>query len=715
MVETKRTLRIALAGNPNSGKTSVFNAMTGARQKVGNWPGVTVEKKVGMLSRRGYAIEVIDLPGTYSLTAFSVEERVARSFIVEEQPDVVIHVIDTGNLSRNLYLTVQLMELGVDLVLDLNMWDEFQASGAELDLEKLHRMMGAPVVPTVASRGDGIEELIDAAIDLAEDREEHHRHVPISYGPHVNDMLEDLVELLDEKGVSQNGAPTRWTAIKLLERDPEIIRPFLESETREAATVRDAVDRATRHIETATGSDAEKVISEGRYGYIEGALREAVTDQTTDRMEVSRRIDELLTNRFLGYPVFILLMWVLFQMTFRLGAYPMSWIESFVTWLATTLTSVLPESLLSSLLIDGVVGGVGSVIVFLPNILILFLGVAFLEDSGYMARGAFLMDRLMHSIGLHGKSFIPMLMGFGCSVPAIMATRTLESSRDRLLTALLVPLMSCSARLPVYLLIAGTFFAEQAGTVVFALYAIGVVIALLVGRLFSATLFRSAPAPFVMELPPYRMPTPRGLLVHMWERSKIYLQKMGGIILIASVILWFLGAFPQIPETTRDYEAEMARLESTGTAEAMERAEELENELAAKQIETSYIGQAGELVRPVVEPLGFTWEMGVSLVTGFVAKEVIVSTMGVLYQVGEEEGGTSLQEALRSPKSGVTPLSAFAFLIFVLLYTPCIAAVVAVKREIGVRWMWFSIGYQTALAWLMSFGVYRIGMLLGLG
>jgi ferrous iron transport protein B len=713
MVE-KRTLRIALAGNPNSGKTSIFNALTGARQKVGNWPGVTVEKKVGLLSRRGYAIEIIDLPGTYSLTAFSVEERVARSFIVEEKPDVVIHVVDTGNLARNLYLTIQLMELGVDLVLDLNMWDEFEASGAKLDLEKLHRMIGAPIVTTVASRSQGIEELIDAAIDLAEDREEHHRHVPISYGPHVNDMLRDLESLLREKHVPTDGAPLRWTAIKLLERDPEVIRPFLEGNSPEAVSVTECVDRATRHIENATGSDAEKVISEGRYGYIEGALREALTAQTTDRMETSRRIDEILTNRYLGYPVFIVLMWVLFQMTFRLGAVPMTWIEAFVTWLSTSLSQVLPESMLSSLLLDGVIGGVGSVIVFLPNILILFLGVAFLEDSGYMARGAFLMDKLMHGIGLHGKSFIPMLMGFGCTVPAIMATRTLESGRDRLLTALLVPMMSCSARLPVYLLIAGTFFAGQAGTVVFALYAIGVGVALLVGRIFASTIFRSSPAPFVMELPPYRMPTAKGLIVHMWERSKIYLQKMGGIILVASVLLWFLGAFPQLPEETRSVENEIDNLRAAGTEETMAEAHRLESELRSMQVENSYIGQAGKFIKPVVEPMGFSWEMGVSLITGFVAKEVIVSTLGVLYHEGEGEG-QSLQDKLRSPASGVTPLTAFAFLVFVLLYTPCIAAIVALKREVGARWMLFSIGYQTGLAWLLSFGVYKIGMALGLG
>ncbi len=712
MVEERR-LRIALAGNPNSGKTSVFNAMTGARQKVGNWPGVTVEKKIGSLSYRGYEIEVVDLPGTYSLTAYSVEERAARSFIVEESPDIVIHVIDTGNLARNLYLTVQLMELGVDLVLDLNMWDEFEGSGATLDLEKLHQMMGAPVVTTIASREEGIHSLLDAAIDLAEDREEHHRHVPVSYGPHVDDVLTELIGLIEKCDEIRSAAPVRWTAIKLLERDPEAMK-LAACDTPQAAAVREAVERLTRHIENATGSDAEKVISEGRYGYIEGALREALTEQTVDRMENSRRIDEVLTNRFLGYPVFLLLMWILFQVTFRIGDYPEMWISRFVGWLSATLGAVLPQSLLSSLLVDGVVGGVGSVIVFMPNILILFLGVAFLEDSGYMARAAFLMDRLMHSLGLHGKSFIPLLMGFGCSVPAIMATRTLESNRDRLLTTLLVPLMSCSARLPIYLLIAGTFFAGKAGTAVFAIYLLGIVMAMLMGRLFAATLFRSAPAPFVMELPPYRFPTVKGLTVHMWERSKIYLQKMGGVILVASVILWFLGAFPEAPGTA-EYEQELASLQAAGTPAAAAQAAQLRHDHAAQQIETSYIGQAGKFISPVVAPMGFTWEMGVSLMTGFVAKEVIVSTMGVLYHVGEGQDRKSLQSALSSPSSGITPLSAFAFMVFVLLYTPCIVAVIAIKREAGARWMWFSIGYQTALAWLVSFGVYRIGMLWGLG
>ena len=715
----KKALTIALAGNPNSGKTSVFNSMTGARQQVGNWPGVTVEKKVGSLSYRGYEIEVVDLPGTYSLTAYSVEERVVRSYLVESKPDIVIHVVDTGNLARNLYLTVQLMELDVDLVVNLNMWDEFLDSGSELDLEKIHRLLGAPVVPTVANRGEGIEALLDAAIDLAEDREEHHRHVPISYGPHVDDVLVELVKLLEDRGVSTHGYPLRWAAIKMLEGDREILR--LTTSGKDVSDevslhLRDVVARATRHIGVATGADAEKVISEGRNGYVEGALRESMTLPETDRMELSRRIDNVLTNRFLGYPVFLALIWILFQLTFQVGAYPQGWLESGVAWLAETLGTVLPESLVSDLLVNGVVGGVGSVIVFLPSIMILFLGIAFLEDSGYMARAAFLMDRLMHALGLHGKSFIPMLMGFGCSVPAIMATRTLESRRDRIMTTLLVPLMSCSARLPVYVLIAGAFFAERAGTVIFLIYVIGIVAAMLVGRLFAKTLFRSTPAPFVMELPPYRLPTMKGLLIHMWERGRIYLQKMGGVILVASIILWFLGAFPRDASTIETYEQDIAALRAAGSVEAAAAADALESELAAKLAEDSYIGKAGKVIYPAVRPLGFSWEMGVSLITGFVAKEVVVSTLGVLYHVDATttNGERSLPAALKDPAGGITPLAGFAFMLFVLLYTPCIVAVVAVKREIGARWMAFSVAYKFEIAWVVSFGVYQIGRLVGL-
>jgi ferrous iron transport protein B len=711
----RRTLRIALAGNPNSGKTSVFNALTGARQQVGNWPGVTVEKKIGHLEHNGYDIEIVDLPGTYSLTAYSLEERVARSYIIDEKPDIVIHVVDSANLQRNLYLTVQLLELGVDIVLDLNMWDEHLACGAELDCARLSTLLGTPTVPTVGHRSEGTKELLDAAVRLAENRAERHRHVPVSYGPHVDDVLADLEKELRRRPELLGDYPVRWVATKLLEGDSEIEWLFTTSPEADPK-LREKVERCKRHIRTATGSDAEKIISEGRYGYIEGALRESLSEQLVDRMEISRRIDNVFTNRFLGYPIFFLFVWLLFELTFRVGAYPMDWIDAFVGWLAGTLSATLPESLLSSLVIDGIIGGVGSVIIFLPNIAILFLGIAFLEDSGYMARAAFLMDRVMHSLGLHGKSFIPMLMGFGCSVPAIMATRTLESTRDRVLTILVVPFMSCSARLPVYLLIAGTFFARRAGLVVFSIYVIGILTAFLVGRVLSRTLFRSAPAPFVMELPPYRLPTARGLLVHTWERVRVYLQKMGGVILIASVVLWALGTFPNLPtETVETYESDIETVLNEGGPAAAERAGELETRLEKERLSYSFIGRTGRAIEPAMRPLGFTWEMGVSLVTGFVAKEVVVSTLGVLYHSSADEQTATLSDALRSPSSGVTPLAAYAFLIFVLLYTPCIVAVAAIRREAGAGWMYFSVTFQTALAWLAAFGVYQLGRLLGLG
>jgi ferrous iron transport protein B len=711
-----RRLTIALAGNPNSGKTTIFNALTGAHQKVGNWPGVTVERKTGTLEYHGYLIDLIDLPGTYSLTAYSTEELVTRSYIVNDRPDVVVHVVDSGSLARNLYLTTQLLELGVDLVLDLNMWDDFERSGSQLDLEKLHTMIGAPIVTTVAHRDRGVTDILDAAIALIENREEHHRHVPVSYGSHVNDLVTELTALLEQDPDLTGGAPPRWVAIKLIEGDP-VVAELVSGSDHASESVRRFVARATAHIRSATRSDPEKVITEGRHGYVEGALKMSLSQrgEPVDRMELSRRIDGVFTHRLLGYPIFLAFVWLLFQATFRLGAYPMEWLDGLVSRLSVFLAGVLPPSLLTDLLLQGALGGVGSVLVFLPNIMILFFGIAILEDSGYMARAAFLMDRLMHALGLHGKSFIPLLMGFGCSVPAILAVRTLESRRDRILTTLLVPLMSCSARLPVYILIAGAFFAAHAGTVVFAIHLIGVVIAVIVGRVLSKTLFRAAPEPFVMELPPYRLPTTRGLAIHMWERSRVYLQKMGGVILVASVLLWFLGTFPRTTEFSRDYNGEIAALMAAGAGAQSAEVVAVRAERAAEELSRTYVGRAGRAIAPAIRPLGFTWEMGVSLVTGFVAKEVVVSTLGVLYHAESDaaDSGETLARALSSPKSGITPRAAFAFMVFVLLYTPCLITVMTIYREIGGGWMWFSVAYQTTLAWVVSFAVYQLAGLMG--
>ncbi len=716
MDQKPRTIRVALAGNPNSGKTSVFNLLTGMHQQVGNWPGVTVERKVGRVEHEGYVFELVDLPGTYSLTSYSIEERVARQYILEERPDVIINVVDTANLRRNLDLTMQLLEMGVDVVVDLNMWDEFTSSGARIDLQRMGELLGAPVVTTVAHRGEGKQQLLDAVVRLAENRSEQHRHVPVSHGTSVEKILVELSDELRKIASDSLQVPARYLAAKLLEGDPHIVE-IVHNRLQETGAARDLLLRVEQHrdrVRTATGLDPARVISEGRYGFIDGLLRETHHAPPLDRMELSRQLDRVLTHRVLGLPMFVGFMWLLFNTTFTLGAYPAVWIETLVGYLAEGARAILPAGWLSNLIVEGIIGGVGSVAVFMPNIMILFLGISILEDSGYMARVAFIMDRVMHLFGLHGKSFIPMLMGFGCTVPAIMATRTLESQRDRTLTALLIPHMSCSARLPVYVLFAGAFFGSQAGNTVLLLYLLGVLVALGIGYLFTRTIFKHQRVSFVMELPPYRWPTLRGMFMHMWERSRVYLRKMGGVILVASAILWVLGTYPINP-AIEQLDANIAAQTAAGASEAQ--ITELEVHRDAAAIDYTIIGRLGHGIEPAIAPLGFDWRMGVSLLTGFIAKEVVVSSMGVLYQVGEDPDGgkATLTEALQSPESGVTPLTAFAFMVFVLLYVPCVVAVAALSRELGGRWMVFDVVYQVALAWLAAFVIYQGGRLLGLG
>jgi ferrous iron transport protein B len=716
MESKPRVIRVALAGNPNSGKTSVFNLLTGMHQHVGNWPGVTVERKVGRLRYGNYMLELVDLPGTYSLTSYSIEERVARQYILDERPDVIINVVDAANLRRNLDLTMQLLEMGVDLVLDLNMWDEFARSGAKLDLKRLTELVGAPVVTTVAHRSEGKQPILDAVIDLVEHRVKRHRHVPVSYGTSVEKVLVELSRQLESIAGDSLQVPSRYLAAKLLEGDPHIVE-IIYNRLPDADVSRNlllTVEQLREHVQSATGMEPARVISEGRYGFIDGLLREIHHKPPLDRMELSRQLDRILTHRVLGLPLFIGFMWLLFNTTFTLGAYPAGWIESLVGWMAGGLRSVLPEGALSELLTEGVLGGVGSVAVFMPNIMILFLGISILEDSGYMARVAFIMDRVMHLFGLHGKSFIPMLMGFGCTVPAIMATRTLESQRDRTLTALLIPHMSCSARLPVYVLFAGAFFGQQAGNIVMLIYLLGVLVALILGFIFTKTIFRHQQVSFVMELPPYRWPTGWGILIHMWDRSKVYLRKMGGVILVASAVLWILGAYPRNPALA-SLDDQIVALERQGAAPAEIAAVKMRGEAAA--IEYTVIGRLGRVVEPVLAPLGFDWRMGVSLITGLVAKEVVVSSLGVLYQVGGTDGveGETLSEVLRAPENHISPLAAFAYMIFILLYIPCVASVATIRRELGTRWMVFDIVYQIALAWGAAFLVYQGGRLFGLG
>jgi len=724
-VDERHSITIALAGNPNSGKTSIFNALTGAHHKVGNFPGVTVEKKIGYKKIGPYDVTFVDLPGTYSLTAYSPDEKAARDFIINEQPDVIINVIDSGNLERSLYLTMQLIEMGVDFVIDLNMWDEVLEMGIEIDTDKLSQLLGAPVVKTVGSRRQGIDPLLQATLSLVGNEHDdpghfrhrhrggYHHHPPVSYGPQLDDVVTELAEEVSKcKGCSYCSNP-RWLSIKLLEGDQEIAKRCVLPGG-ESAELTDRVRASVEHLKATAHDDPEIVITEGRYGYVAGIIREVMKKPPADRMEASEHLDNILTHRILGYPIFIILIWLIFQATFKLGSYPMKWIDDGIAGLQIIAASILPTNLISDLIINGVIGGVGSVIIFLPNIIILFLGISILEDSGYMARAAFLMDKLMHALGLHGKSFIPMLMGFGCSVPAIMSARTLESHRDRILTILLIPFMSCSAKLPVYVLFAGAFFGASAGNVILSIYLIGMALAVIAARFLRKTILSGDSLPFVLELPPYRWPTGESVVIHMWERTKIYLRKMGGVILIASIILWAAGFFPKRTEFTQDYDSQIESLSQEKSFQSQEQIARLENDRAAEQLEYTIIGRLGHVVEPLVAPLGFNWQMGVSLITGFVAKEVIVSSMGVLYHLGGEAGEESdtLIKKLQDPGSNISRSAAFAYMIFVLLYTPCIASVIAVRREVGIKWMFFSIGFQLVIAWLMAFIFYQIGSLL---
>jgi ferrous iron transport protein B len=681
----KKELTIALAGNPNCGKTTIFNNLTGARQKVGNWPGVTIEKKEGLLRYKQHTLRIVDLPGTYSLTPFSIEEITTRDFIIRENPDIVINIIDASNLERSLFLALQVMELGRPVLFVLNMADMAEARGIRINEKKLAALLDVPVVFTVGNKNKGMDRLIDAAIQesLAFDNGKKSR--VIRYGNETEACINQVEALIADTGAVADDSLVRWHAIKLLEDDAIEKQQILDRLPAEGPRIFETVRACRERIYTLFQDDFEIVLTEDRYGVIAGILKETVTNSAKKRIDISRNIDLVLTDRFLGIPVFIFFIWAMFQTTFTLGAYPMAWIESGVGLLTTGLDRFLPESLFKSMLLDGVVAGIGAVIVFLPNILILFFFIALFEDTGYMARAAFLMDRVMHTAGLHGKSFIPMLMGFGCNVPAIMAARTLEHQKDRVLTILMTPFMSCSARLPVYIVLAGSFFAHRAGTVIFSLYAAGIVMAILTGRILRTLFFKGADAPFVMELPPYRLPMLKSLLIHMWDRSKMFLRKMGGVILVGSIIIWALSSFPRNITYSQDYDARQAQAQARVT----------------QQVASAGPAQAEEL------QLG--WQGGVALVTGFVAKEVVVSTMGVLYGVGEAEG-QALTQALK--QSGMTPQSALSMMVFVLLYVPCFATVAVIYREASLKWACFNIIYTTLVAWTLSFLVYQTGMLL---
>lgn len=684
-----KPITIALSGNPNSGKTTIFNSLTGTRQKVGNWPGVTVEKKEGQITKFGRHLNIVDLPGTYSLTPFSIEEIVARKFILDENPHVVIDIIDTSNLERSLYLATQLRELDRCKVLfALNMADLAKSRGIKINAEKLSELLDVPVVFTIGNKNQGLDDLIQKAIELADTPAEPLVR-RVKYNKDIEAAILKLQDMIVDKAEGSLGYSPRWTAIKLLEDDKIIREAILEKAGPLGAEILKETETLRKHLMNRFDEDPEIVMTDERYGFIAGIIKEVFTSSTRARVDISRNIDLVLTNRFVGFPIFIFFIWLMFQGTFTLGQYPMDWIDGGIGFLTGILETHFPGGMVKDLVINGIIAGVGSVIVFLPNILILFFFIALFEDTGYMSRAAFLMDKIMHLIGLHGKSFIPMIIGFGCNVPAIMAARTLESEKDRILTILITPFMSCSARLPIYIVLAGTFFGVHAGSVIFGIYLTGIVLSVITGRLFRSTLLKGGDAPFVMELPPYRAPMARSLLIHMWDRANIFLKKMGGIILVGSVVIWALSTFPAGEPAGDSKTAQIQHMES------------------------SFMGRIGKTIEPVFAPIGIDWRGGVALLSGFVAKEIVVSTMGVLYAADSDESD-ALKKALLA--SGMTPLSALAMMVFVLLYVPCLATIAAIKRETGsMKWTLFSITYSTGLAWVMAFVVYQGGRLLGLG
>jgi len=715
-----RQITIALVGNPNAGKTSLFNKSSGSHEHVGNYGGVTVDSKEGKFKHNGYRIKLVDLPGTYSVSAYTPEELYVRKYLTEEKPDVVINVVAASNLERNLYLTTELIDMELPLVIDLNMYDELQESGSQLDHEMLSQLLGIPIIPTVSKSGMGISELFDAAIRVYEEKEPVVRRIKINYGNVLENSISRIKILLDREKNIDLVYPTRYTAIKLLEKDSEITR-YVKSHYKTSDSISDTVNTEVEKVEDVLQEDTESAITNARYGFVSGALKETFKEKLRDS-DTTRIIDAVVTNKYVGFPLFFLFMWIMFECTFRLGAYPMEWIESGVGWLGDMLRNYMSEGMLKDLLIDGIIGGVGGVIVFLPNIVILYAFISFMEDSGYMARAAFIMDKVMHKIGLHGKSFIPLVMGFGCNVPAILATRTIESRNSRMITILINPFMSCSARLPVYLLFVGIFFKSHAGLALFALYLIGILMAVFSAKIFKKFLFAGNDSPFVMELPPYRVPTVKAVVRHMWDKSKQYLKKMGGVILIASIIIWFLEYFPNNNEMDEQIDNQIVQIDENyaqsliDEGERDEQISELESKRNTVHTENSYIGRIGKFIEPVMAPLGFDWKISVSLLTGSAAKEVIVSTLGILY-TGDPEDEGSLRERLVNSKdeNGMpifTPLVVISFLLFVLIYFPCVATVAAIKEEAG-SWKWglFSLLYTTLLAWIVAFLVYQIGSL----
>lgn len=696
-----KVINVALVGNPNCGKTSFFNFASGSHERVGNYSGVTVDAKEGHAQYKGYTFNIVDLPGTYSLSAYSPEELYVRKQLVEKTPDVVINVIDTSNLERNLYLTTQLIDMHLRVVVALNMFDETVKRGDNVNLNKLSELFGLPMVPTVFKSGKGVNDLYDKVIAIyegTEDADSHYRHIHINHGHELEFGIKEIQEHLKQEADLRERFSTRYLAIKLLERDKDV-EDYIK-QLPDADEIFRHRDKAASRVMEETKVDSETAIMDAKYGFIHGALEEAnyKTGDKEDTYQVTHLLDRILTNRYVGFPIFILILAIMFMATFWLGSYPQDWLDSFFGWMGDTIGSLLPDGPVKAMLVDGIIGGVGSVASFLPQILILYLFISFMEDSGYMSRAAFIMDKIMHMMGLHGKSFIPLIMGFGCNVPAVMSTRTIESYRSRIVTMLIIPLMSCEARIPIYIMIIATFFSRgSAPFIMMSLYLIGMVLAVIISRLFSKTLFKGEDTPFVMELPPYRFPTAKALGRHTWEKGKMYLKKMGGIILVASIIVWALSYFPH-PQGLDEHE----------------------------QQQQSYLATIGKTVEPVFRPQGFTWKLDVGLIAGVGAKEIVASTMGILYSDEKDIDDDNskykhinksmsydiaqLHQKSVSEIKPLTDLTAYCYLLFVLLYFPCIATIAAIKGETGSwKWALFTAGYTTCLAWAVSALVFQIG------
>lgn len=726
-----KIINIAFVGNPNSGKTSLFNYASGMHERTGNYSGVTIESKAAQFNHNGYQINVTDLPGTYSITAYSPEELYVRRYIQDKTPDIVVNVVDASNLERNLYLTTQLIDMDIRVVVALNMYDDLQKNGDKLNFQYLGELLGMPIIPTVGSKGKGIKELLDKVIEVYEGKNATSRHIHINYGKAVEMGIDRIQKAIKQPQNSRltDRISSRFLAVKLLEKDDESALKIKSLSNKEE--IEDIVLQQISIIEAFIKEDTETLITDAKYGFIAGAIKETYKPATKKRIRKSDIIDVLITHKLYAFPIFLGIMWFIFYMTFTLGAYPQTWIENGIGLLGTFIDNNLPEGIIKAFLIDGIIGGVGGVLVFIPNIVLLYFFISLLEDSGYMARAVFIMDKAMHRIGLHGKSFIPLIMGFGCNVPAIMSTRIIESRRDRLITMLITPFMSCGARLPVYILFISAFFPDHKSAMLFGIYLLGVVIAIVTAIFFNKTFFRKHDVPFVMELPPYRIPTAKSVIKHMWLNTAQYLKKIAGVVLIATMIIWALGYFPRREKFTKDYDNKISELSLQLSGKATNNTQDslIVNEInyvilqkKSEQQQSSYIGELGRFLQPIMSPLGFDWKMTCAVIAGIPAKEVVVGTLGVLFppETGNEDQNISErirnQKHLSGPQKGeplFTPLIALSFMLFILIYFPCVGVIAAIRKESG-RWKYaiFEIVYTTGLAWIVSFVVFQIGSLI---